>query len=94
MQTESSRAFGTSKGSVTARTPQEWLSLEEHLGLEQLWILLQRLTDHELQTTLSGEAGGKKEIPTLVEQCEKRLEKYSVHHLKDPINRNTESGCK
>lgn len=97
LQTKSSRAFGTSKGPVTARTPQEWLSLEEHfpdLGLEQLWVLLQRLRDHKLQTTLSGEAGGKKEIPTLAEQGEKRLEKYSVHHLKDPSNRNTESGCK
>lgn len=31
------------------------------LGSEQLWVLLQRLGDHELQTTLSGEAKGKKE---------------------------------
>lgn len=30
------------------------------LGSEQLWVLLQRLRDHQLQTTLSGEARGKK----------------------------------
>lgn len=63
------------------------------LGSELLW-MLQRLRDHELQTMLSGEARGKKEIPTLTEQGERRLEKYSVHHLKDPRNRNTDSGCK
>lgn len=43
------------------------------LGSEQLW-MLQRLRDHKLQTTLSGEARGKEEIPTLTEQGERRLE--------------------
>jgi len=46
------------------------------------------------ETTLSGEARGKKEIPTLAGQGWRRLEKYFVHHLKDPTNRNTESGYK
>lgn len=64
------------------------------LGSGQLWVLLQRLGDHELQTTLSREARGKKEISTLTEQGERRLEKSSIHRLKDPSNRNTDSGCK
>lgn len=33
------------------------------LGSEQLWLLLQRLRDHKLQTTLSGEARGGKRNP-------------------------------
>lgn len=63
-------------------------------GSEHLWVLLQRLRDHELQSTLSGEARGKKETPTLAEQDQRRLEKYCVQHLKDPSHRNTDSGCK
>lgn len=41
----------------------------------------------------SQEKVGKKEIPTLAEQGERRLEKYSVH-LRDASNRNIDSGCK
>lgn len=47
-------------------------------GSEHLWLLLQRLRDHELQTTLSGETRGKKEIPILTEQGQRRLEKYCL----------------
>lgn len=48
-----------------------------------------RASDHSQE-----KQGGEKETTALVEHGERRLEKHSVHHLKDPTNRNTEPGCK
>lgn len=63
------------------------------LGSEQLWVCRGSETT-SFRPRSQERQGGKKKSQFSQNKVRGDWKKYSVHHLKDPGNRNTDSGCK